>query len=1185
MFNKERFMKNIILYTVSSIMLVCFLLLASCSDPFNPIENENNGYGKIAVNIAREKTIQENARTTFPSTTFDRYVYIFTKTDEATGIELNPDNNGFFHLEIGSYTVTVMAYNSNTLVAIGVSSQFNVNSGNNASVVVHLESVNSNAKGQLNYKITYPIGSVAEIKLYAWPFQDEIILSPRILIEENGINEILELQYGSYILSLTVNKDGHYAGISEAIHITSSIITEYTKNFIENDFRIFNPITSITGVPTFGYPHFPITLTGTINPNNATFYDIIKWSIQNSGTTGALINGNILTAQNIGTVTVRATISNGNLDMSPYTQDFNIEIKNTTLAERLMWIKDNIESDMVYVLDVTDNEIISSQNLYYPGKNNVTIHLTSSGGEKIISFLDNGALFWIEEGVTLILDNNITLRGHENNNSGALVRVYGNLIMKSGAKITGNGKSTTATNIYGGGAMVYSSGNFLMEGGEISGNGNSLFRNIGSAVCVYGTFTMKDGKISGNASSDNNGAVYVIRGTFNLEGGEISNNNDRGVLIIDSGRFTMKGGKISGNNEGVSIMRSAEFIMDGGEITGHSGIFQGGGVYLNDGNFIMRNGIISGNRATYAGGGVYVAGSFTMEGGEISSNTVGNENTNSINASGGGVAGSGDSTFTKTGGIIYGYTAGDTKSNRVISNGVIQNNKGHAVNWFYVIDNKDVSFIRDNTLGVNDYFSTKLPGATVNAPSSTSSVTTNSITINPVASPINGQTVEYSILLTSSGYTWQHEWQVSTTFTGLSHSTTYYIFARAKQNNDYNDGTISTGFQVTTSAIISTVSSVVVSPSNVSVIPGQTQQFNAIVHGTNNPAQTVTWSVTGGGSGTSINTNGLLTVSNSENAASLTVRATSTVNTSVSGTVIVKNIIPLDNWTSVSNSTIGYGRGIVYGNGRFVAVGSEQRGVLGWVPKIIYSIDGVNWVAGQYLEYGSDIAYGNNMYVVCGSFGYIAYSSNGVIWTDNFYDKSGLFTSNDHIETICYGNGRFVVGYGNKIAYSTDGRNWIAAGDSTFPNASTNDILSITYGDGKFIAVGQNGHIAYSSNGINWSAVSNKPFSNNIWGVTYGNGKFVIVGQNGRIAYSSDGINWSNTSSAAFTGMINSISFGNGRFVAGGANGRMAYSSDGINWTTIQNSSFGSESIVTIAYGAGKFVAVGYDGKIAWVEW
>ena len=96
----------------------------------------------------------------------------------------------------------------------------------------------------------------------------------------------------------------------------------------------------------------------------------------------------------------------------------------------------------------------------------------------------------------------------------------------------------------------------------------------------------------------------------------------------------------------------------------------------------------------------------------------------------------------------------------------------------------------------------------------------------------------------------------------------------------------------------STVTGVIVSSSASSVTRGQTQLFVATVIGTNSPAQTVIWTVTGGGNGTNIDSNGLLYVAINESATSLTVRATSTVNASISGTTTVT--------VTTSNTTFAY---------------------------------------------------------------------------------------------------------------------------------------------------------------------------------------------------------------------------------------------------------------------------------------
>ena len=108
------------------------------------------------------------------------------------------------------------------------------------------------------------------------------------------------------------------------------------------------------------------------------------------------------------------------------------------------------------------------------------------------------------------------------------------------------------------------------------------------------------------------------------------------------------------------------------------------------------------------------------------------------------------------------------------------------------------------------------------------------------------------------------------------------------------------GTSTVTLTVPVTVSGVAVSPSNINVEKGKTQQFSATVTGTNNPAQTVTWSVTGGSAGTSISTSGLLTVAAGETATSLTVTAKSTVDTTKSGSATATVVTP----TTVTSVTV-----------------------------------------------------------------------------------------------------------------------------------------------------------------------------------------------------------------------------------------------------------------------------------------
>jgi uncharacterized protein YjdB len=89
------------------------------------------------------------------------------------------------------------------------------------------------------------------------------------------------------------------------------------------------PVEEITDVPTSGKVNIPLTLSGTVVPDDAS-YKTIRWSVKDAGDTGAEIRGKgTLTASGTGTVTVKATIEDGTMkdgEVVNYTEDFTITI-------------------------------------------------------------------------------------------------------------------------------------------------------------------------------------------------------------------------------------------------------------------------------------------------------------------------------------------------------------------------------------------------------------------------------------------------------------------------------------------------------------------------------------------------------------------------------------------------------------------------------------------------------------------------------------------------------------------------------------------------------------------------------------------------------------------------------------------------------------------------------------------
>jgi len=93
---------------------------------------------------------------------------------------------------------------------------------------------------------------------------------------------------------------------------------------------------------------------------------------------------------------------------------------------------------------------------------------------------------------------------------------------------------------------------------------------------------------------------------------------------------------------------------------------------------------------------------------------------------------------------------------------------------------------------------TKASGASLASPTEASK-TSNSITVNAVTAPGNGQTVEYAISTASNG-TGLSLWQDTLVFSGLSDGT-YYVYARSRENDNYLAGAYSVSTGITVNAL------------------------------------------------------------------------------------------------------------------------------------------------------------------------------------------------------------------------------------------------------------------------------------------------------------------------------------------------------------------------------------------------
>ena len=330
----------------------------------------------------------------------------------------------------------------------------------------------------------------------------------------------------------------------------------------------------------------------------------------------------------------------------------------------------------------------------------VFIKRSCDNSEYLFEVVTNGELTLGD----VIIDGN---RG-DGNNGGAFAEAVKSLVNVDGGELYIDGATLRNNYANAGGAVRLIKGIATMSDGEIT---NCRSANAGGGVMVTGygafsgngSFTITGGTITGNNAGTNGGGIAVTTyasltmGVENATGGPTVSNNTAGaygggVSVAADGAnggsvFYLYGGTISGNKalygsgvatiaEGLNITRTAKAYLNGGAIkantspggNGWSSSNTGGGVYVDGYTEVTLNGAAiggpnsgDGNIASW-GGGVYVAGTFTMNGGSISNNTV----TGGTTPSGLTIGGLGVGVYMKNGSSFTLGSANGLETNQII---------------------------------------------------------------------------------------------------------------------------------------------------------------------------------------------------------------------------------------------------------------------------------------------------------------------------------------------------------------------------------------------------------------------------------------------------------------------------------------------------------------------------------------
>ena len=526
----------------SIVLTLLFLFcLFGCDEPFispeiqAPIEN---GYGRISISFAAgEAVAPQQARTTFPQPVFDRYVYTFTKTGEETGAVKAPDTDGFFTLEVGNYTVEVQAYTGDaepyTLAASGVSSEFIVGPGENDPVEVILTLVADEGQGKFRYSITYPAGATAEITLQKWPDMEEVTLTPANLAAGNGVTETLELEAGSYLLSVLVSSGSLNAGTNEAVHIYPSLATVYTKDFVISDGNIIirKLPGAAAGIPTLNYfTQDSVTINPVDPPGNG---QTVEYGINTSNTapsawqTGLTFSGlsegvYYIFARSAENYDYTAGAANGSL-LVPVIVVTNTGHWNAALTAIRNGGSGTAENPKTYTIVVSGDIAVSGSAAVGNSLGSVTYIDVTLKGSGTLSLSSNGSILYLGANQKLIIDDaNMTLQGRGDNNAAVVYVGSGVLELKNGV-IRSNRNFSSSSSSYGGG--VYVGGTFTKTGGTIYGyndgdnNSNTVISSSGGVLsnrghAVYVTWSSTTKRKETTAGPGVNLAFNGSNGTF-----------------------------------------------------------------------------------------------------------------------------------------------------------------------------------------------------------------------------------------------------------------------------------------------------------------------------------------------------------------------------------------------------------------------------------------------------------------------------------------------------------------------------------------------------------------------------------------------------------------------------------------------------------------------------------------------
>ncbi|MEA3210176.1 MAG: hypothetical protein QOE70_3233 [Chthoniobacter sp.] len=249
-------------------------------------------------------------------------------------------------------------------------------------------------------------------------------------------------------------------------------------------------------------------------------------------------------------------------------------------------------------------------------------------------------------------------------------------------------------------------------------------------------------------------------------------------------------------------------------------------------------------------------------------------------------------------------------------------------------------------------------------------------------------------------------------------------------------------------------------------------------------------------------------------------------------------------------------RVIAFGGGRFVAAGS-----FGGTNIFGATSDGVSWEfskhEGNYSRYVRGIIFHDGKFIALGgdpgSVGFAKpfalISADGRSWGE-LIELPGKFI----LRRFAVGKGLIVgVGDRGRRAVSPDGREWKDAADVK----AIDTLVDVAFGAEKFVGVGLNGLRMTSEDGLTWINKQLGEEGEHLNSVLWTGTKFVAIGA-GATFSSTDGWSWQRTANADAP---LTVAYGAGIFVGTTWRGRILHSTDAVAWKEVFKCSNNLEAI------------------------